>query len=266
MSAASLPVLSSATRVRDAIAQAARKTGVDFTLLYNQARVESRLDPDAKASTSSATGLFQFTKQTWLQVVKEHGAKYGAGWASEAIGQSGAGLAVADPARARQIDDLRHDPEFASIMAGAFLSDNQDQLEGDLGRSVAPVDLYLAHFLGPAGARDFLRAHVANPDAAAAPSFAAAARANRSVFYAPNGTARSFDEIRNRFAEKLSEPLDLLSGSTPPVAPLATASRHIASIASQRAPAQMLDIEPMPKHLSPELAARAYERLAGLGA
>ncbi len=65
------------------------------------------------------------------------------------------------------------------------------------------MDLYLAHFLGPEGARQFLAAHDANPDAAAAPMFARAAGANRSIFYDRSGSPRSFAEIRTRFADKL---------------------------------------------------------------
>ena len=34
-------------------------------------------------------------------------------------------------------------------MAAEFAADNKDYLEGRLGKSAAPVDLYLAHFLGP---------------------------------------------------------------------------------------------------------------------
>ena len=74
---------------------------------------------------------------------------------------------------------------------------------GSAARS-EPVDLYLAHFLGAGGAARFLRAHDANPDAAAAPLLPAAARANRPVFYNRDGSMRSFAEIRARFAEKIA--------------------------------------------------------------
>ena len=46
--------------VQGAIARAATRTGVDFDYLLAQARLESGLDPSAKAQTSSATGLYQF--------------------------------------------------------------------------------------------------------------------------------------------------------------------------------------------------------------
>ena len=59
-----------------AIHRAAASTGVDFSYLLGQARIESGFNPNARAKTSSATGLFQFIDQTWLGTVKQHGAKH----------------------------------------------------------------------------------------------------------------------------------------------------------------------------------------------
>ena len=60
--------------VTGAIRQAARMTGADFKYLLATAQVESNLNPNAQAATSSARGLFQFTEQTWLTTLKEQGA------------------------------------------------------------------------------------------------------------------------------------------------------------------------------------------------
>src|ERR1043166_7651829 len=68
-----------------AIQLASARTGVDFAYLLNKADQESGLNPAAKAGTSSATGLFQFVKDTWLHVIKEHGAKYGLAAEANAI-------------------------------------------------------------------------------------------------------------------------------------------------------------------------------------
>ena len=155
-------------RVTNAIAMASQRTGVDFYYLFNQAKIESSLNPDAKASTSSATGLYQFIDQSWLGVVNDHGEKHGLGWAASAIGKSGGRYYVADPAVRQQIMDLRTQPEVASIMAAEHAADNQATLETQLGRSVTSTDLYLAHFLGVGGAAKFLRAYDQNPGASAA--------------------------------------------------------------------------------------------------
>ncbi len=192
------------SRVHGAIRVAAARTGVDFDYLLNQARVESGLNPDARARTSSATGLFQFIDQSWLGTVERHGAQHGLGWAAAAIERGPGGrYTVADPDARRAIMDLRRDPAAASAMAAEFASDNHAYLAQRVERPIESVDLYLAHFLGPAGAARFLDAHARSPDAAAAPTFGAQARANRSIFFDRSGAPRSFDEIRNRFAARL---------------------------------------------------------------
>lgn len=205
-------------RVTRAIANSARKTGVDFNYLMGQARIESGMNPKARAATSSATGLYQFIDQTWLSVVKDHGEKHGLGWASDAIRQNSNGrFEIADKGLKSEIFSLRTNPEVAALMAGEFAADNRDYLQGRLGREMAPVDLYLSHFLGANGAAKFLERHAAQPDAKAAEFFPRAAKANRSVFYASNGEARSFDQVRSKFAAKLGTGNDLPShGNTLP--------------------------------------------------
>ena len=64
-------------QVMTALRAASNKTGVDFDYLVKTAQRESNFDPSAKASTSSATGLFQFTSETWLNVLDRYGAKHG---------------------------------------------------------------------------------------------------------------------------------------------------------------------------------------------
>jgi hypothetical protein len=199
--------------VHQAIYSASAATGVDFNYLFNQARVESSLNPDAKARTSSATGLYQFIEQSWLGVVAKHGNEHGLGWAASAITRGSDGrYRVVDPAMRSAILDLRRDPEASAAMAAEFASDNRDHLERRLGHQVESVDLYLAHFLGAGGATKFLRNYEANPDASAAAIFPAAARSNRGVFYNRDGSARSLNEVRNRFAAKFqgaSLPVDV---------------------------------------------------------
>lgn len=236
-----------------AIQQAAARTGVDFGYLLGQARIESGFNPDARAKTSSATGLFQFIEQTWLGTVGKHGAKHGLGWAANAIQRGPNGrYFVADPAMRQAILDLRKDPEAASSMAAEFASDNQSYLEDRLGRPMEAVDLYLAHFLGAGGAAKFLRAHDANPDAPAASLLPAAARANRWVFYDRSGAPRSLAEVRERFAEKLGGG----GGALPPAAPRPSAAVRMAAL--EQSGGQIA-------RPAPEYARLAYLMLAQLG-
>lgn len=200
---------STRNRVTNAIALASQRTGVDFGYLLGQAKLESSLNPTAKASTSSATGLYQFVDQSWLGVISQHGQQYGLGWAANAIGQSSRGqYYVADPVLRQQILDLRNHPETASVMAAEHAADNKARLESSLGRAAQPVDLYLAHFLGVGGATKFLSVHDQNPGASAAALFPSAARANRSIFYDRAGNARSLADIRNNFASRLQKGTD----------------------------------------------------------
>lgn len=202
---------SAGNRVTNAIAMASRRTGVDFAYLLGQAKIESSLNPTARASTSSARGLYQFVDQSWLAVIDKHGSEYGLGWAADAISRGSNGrYYVSDPDLRQQVLDLRNHPETASVMAAEHAADNKAYLEQRLGREAQPVDLYLAHFLGVGGAAKFLSMHDRAPGATAASLFPAAARANRSIFYDRQGNARSFADIRDRFATKLQNGVDSL--------------------------------------------------------
>ena len=267
-------VQSSRQRVEGAIANAAARTGVDFDFLVREAKVESGLNPQARARTSSATGLFQFTKQTWLGTLKQHGANHDLGWAADAITRGDDGhYRVADPNLRARILDLRTEPEAAAAMGAELASDNQDFLGRKLGRSPEDVDLYLAHFLGEAGAARFLEGHDADPNAAAAPLLPAAANANRAVFYRTDGTPRSFAEIRGNFVSKLGG--ESISNSPPRYqasanytlasAPLPRRN-GLALLSAEPDTLKMRTIEPMPQRLSLDFARDAYRRLATIGA
>lgn len=202
----SVPSIGARANVTTAIAAASQKTGIDFNYLLGQAQVESGMRVDARAGTSSATGLYQFIEQSWLGVVKEHGGKHGLGWASDSIRQAASGrFVVSDPQARQAILSLRNDPQAASLMAAEHAGDNKDALESALGRDATGTDLYMAHFLGIGGARKFLKAMDGNPERSGAALFPAAARANRNIFYASNGAPRSLGEIYERFAGKLDK-------------------------------------------------------------
>ena len=196
--------VNSKASVQGAIAAASRKTGIDFNYLLGQAQVESGMRPDARAGTSSATGLYQFIDQSWLGVVKDHGAEHGLGWAANSITQTSSGrYVVSDPAARLAILGLRNDPNTAALMAAEHASDNKEALEDKLGRPATGTDLYMAHFLGLGGATKFLGTMASSPDRTGAGMFPAAARANRNIFYASNGQPRTLSDIYSRFAGKL---------------------------------------------------------------
>ena len=192
--------------VQAAIGRAAQATGTDFDYLLAQARLESGLDPAARARTSSAAGLYQFVDATWLATLDRHGAAHGLGWAADAIA-NGRLDGRADPAMRAGIMALRFDPAAAATMAGELAADNRAALSAATGREPGPTELYLAHFLGAEGATRFLRAEQADASASAAALLPKAAAANRTIFYHPGGNARSLGEVHALISAKMDAAL-----------------------------------------------------------
>lgn len=203
--------------VRAAIAHAAQRTGVDFDYLLAQAKIESSLDPAARARTSSAAGLYQFTNATWRETLERHGDEHGLGWARAAL---------ADPATRSAAMALRHDPAAASLMAAELASDNRAALTGVLGREPDAAELYLAHFLGAGGASKFLGALQADPGQSAAALLPQAAAANRTIFYGEGGAPRSLGGVMALMRVKVDRAMGETGGfeAALAAAPLAAAN------------------------------------------
>lgn len=198
-------VLSHASQnVASAIKQASLRTGVDFAYLVRQAKVESSFNPEAKAKTSSATGLYQFIESTWLSMVERHGAKHGI---------------ETDGLSRKDILALRNDPQKASFMAAELASENERFLKTHYNGSIGPNELYLAHFLGAGQAAAFLNARAENPMQEAALIFPKAAKANKTIFYDnTTGKARSLEEIYGFFNRKLNPDEPKLKEEMPKIA------------------------------------------------
>jgi len=199
----------SPTGVRSAIARASGATGVDFSYLVAQARMESGMNPNARAATSSASGLYQFTNSTWLQTLQKHGDKLGAG------------AMPSDPAARQQMLALRSDPEASALMAASLASDNAQALTGQLGRQPDASELYLAHFLGQDGAAKFLSGLATNPDQSAAALLPKAAAANQTIFFDANGAPRSLGQMMGLIRSKMDSAMQA-EGAMPDVAAYAT--------------------------------------------
>lgn len=163
--------------LKDAIATNARKAGADPAMMQTFAAVESSMNPNAKAKSTSATGLFQFLSKTWQWVVGRKGKKYGI-----------------------TANDSPTEVDASTLMASEYVKDNLNSL-----KSVAPnggvVEAYLAHFLGPGGAKTFLKA---SPNAVAAQILPDAANANKSIFF--DGTRpRTIAQVYSLIAAKLDK-------------------------------------------------------------
>lgn len=112
--------------------------------LVNQIiRVESAGRADAKNPLSTATGLGQFIESTWLRMMRDYRPDL-----------------VRTMTRA-QLLALRTDPALSREMVRNLARENEAFLRAR-GHQITPGRLYLAHFLGPAGANKALNANPAN--------------------------------------------------------------------------------------------------------
>ena len=168
------PLAAQRAQVFSALRSAAAATGADFDYLVKTAQRESNFDPGAKAHTSSATGLFQFTSETWLQVLERYGAQHGA----KTDGLDRKGLLA-----------LRTDPDLSARMAGELARENAKILAKKMGRPATAAELYAAHFMGPQDASRLIHAARRNDEGSAAAMFPRAALANSSVFRGKDGAS-----------------------------------------------------------------------------
>ncbi|AKJ04081.1 peptidase M23-like protein [Archangium gephyra] len=204
--------------VEEIIRNAATKVGVDYGYMMAMAAQESSFKTSipAKGKTSSAVGLYQFIKQSWLGMVKLHGAKHGLANHAARISYSKSDKkwVVNPPEKAQEILALRENGNYNALLAAEYAKDNQALLTKKLGRSVSPTELYMAHFLGPGNAARFLAARDAGRgNQSAADMFPDAAEANPSIFY--SGTTlvvlkneRTLNEVYALMEKKIAPKAD----------------------------------------------------------
>lgn len=178
------PMIGADGAVAGAIVRASLATGVDQAYLRQAAAVESGFNPYARAGTSSARGLYQFVDATWLNLIRQHGHRYGLDAAAQAIGIDAAGRPrVSDPAWRNRILAMRYDPDLSALLAGELTRDNAQALAVALDGPPTAGDLYIAHFLGADEAIRLIRTARQTPLASAPALFPRAAAANRPLFY-----------------------------------------------------------------------------------
>jgi hypothetical protein len=159
--------------VYDAIIKASKKYGIPADYMFAMAKQESAFNPNAKAPTSSATGLYQFISKTWDSM-----------W----------GKPTPD----------RTDPYASADAAARYALITKQKL----GTS-DPASLYLGHFLGPGGADKLIDAMEKNPNMLASSVLSAnQIAANKSVFK----SGSTVTDIYNWAKKKMDGNIDSFGG------------------------------------------------------
>lgn len=190
--------------INSAITAAGRTTSSSLDYLVHVAILESRLRTYAQAPTSSAAGLFQFTRQTWLALMKHHGADHDLGYYADAIKTGDGHRFAADPKLAAAIFGLRQDPTVAAVMAAELAKENADIMSQALDRTPSDGELYAAHFLGAQDAVKLIRAGTTTPSLSSALLFPEAAKSNPWIFRASGGQDRSVSDLYDLLTRKPS--------------------------------------------------------------
>lgn len=143
------------------------------TYLTKLSKTESNDDPNAKAKTSSATGLHQFTSSTWMEMVNKLDLPY-------------------------TLSD-RKDPAKSEVVAKEFTKKNLEKAKNDLGREPSMTEAYMYHFVG----RSAPKLLQAPPEASAVDYITPSqAKANRNVFYNKDGSPKTVKEVITKYEGK----------------------------------------------------------------
>lgn len=155
-----------------------KNEGIDPKYYEVLAKIESSNNPNAKAKTSSAAGLYQFTEGTWKEMVKNLGLNY-------------------------TLDD-RYNPQKSRKVVEAFTKRNAKYLESKLKRKPTENELYLAHFLGIGGAKKFIEAYTQFPDTDVRNIMSEKViNANKNVFLNKDGSYKKLRDVYNWSEEKM---------------------------------------------------------------
>lgn len=147
-------------------------------LMGKFAQAESGGNPNAKNPNSSASGILQFTKDTWAQMVGKYGKS--------------TGITLQD----------KGNPEAQRIMGKLYADDNAKYLNSKLDRNPTNGEIYMAHFLGPQGAVKLIQAQGTGKQAIML--FPRAdVNANRSIFF-NNGKPRTVEEVYSLLDKKVA--------------------------------------------------------------
>lgn len=193
-------------------------------LLDSIIAAESGGNATARNPRSSAYGLGQFIESTWLDTLSKHRPDLITGKSKQ------------------EILDLRSDPALSREMTAALARDNAGLLAG-AGLPTSPASVYLAHFAGPQGAINVLKA---NPETPVVNILdAAAVKAN------PFLASMSASDLQAWAARKMGGQRESPAAVSAPSAPVQPPTQLTA-------PAATADSIPAPFNAVPQMAAPIF--------
>lgn len=169
-------------------------TSTDFRSLLASSLSESRHDPLARNKRSSATGAYQFTERTWLDLVRRHGAELGIGDVAAKITVKNGAPTVADAGGRATILALRSNSELAGSLAARYFDENRVALGKSLGRKPSENEVRMAYLLGASGAAHLLKAAKDHPGIGVDKIVPGAVHANPTLFRNSGGVVKTAGE------------------------------------------------------------------------
>ena len=160
------------------VANAAKDSGVSASFMAGLTGAESNFQHLAKADTSTAKGLCQFTSRTWQKTVSTYGKRYGLGRNAK-----------------------RTDARANALMCAEYVKENRRYLIENLDRPVTQGDIYMAHLISP---QQTVKLERYRPGAIAAYIMPQAASANKNLFYDKKGKARTIAGFKHVVYGKIS--------------------------------------------------------------
>lgn len=158
--------------MRQMLNEVAQVTGVDPFVLSTMIGMESSFDPNAVEPSTKAAGLGQFLPKTWKQMLERYGSKYGLGKDTSAL-----------------------DPRANALMVAEYIKENMKGMsEYITDRPLSQLDVYMAHYMGVRGYKEFLSAGMDALGKDVRPN-AAAKEGNKPIFYDKSGRPRTVREI-----------------------------------------------------------------------
>jgi hypothetical protein len=153
-------------------ARASEETPTD-NYLGTVAELESGNNPNARASTSSASGTYQITDKTW----------------EDSVSQMGKDWSISDK------NDTAKQEEVVTYL----YEQQREALESELGRKPTEQEMYMAHFLGQSDAIKLLTEAEKNPQTSASELLPSAATSNPAIFSEEASAIDIVDTLSNKF-------------------------------------------------------------------